>query len=102
MLAGSRDSVPGRRPQTAKPAYRWIVYPTPVAVTENKKASAPSHKGGGMRTRLLPLVSVMKQSTSCKRSGGTFATKKANPAALDFLLVAIEFVFGLCYNNLTA
>ena len=41
MLAGSRDSVPGRRPQTAKPAYRWIVYPTPLNITESRKASTP-------------------------------------------------------------
>ena len=32
---------------TMKPAYRWIVYPTPFDVTKNGKASAPSHKGGG-------------------------------------------------------
>ena len=47
MLAGSRDSVPGRRPQTAKPAYRWIVYPTPFLVSEVGKESTPSHWGGG-------------------------------------------------------
>ena len=66
-LAGSRDSVPGRRPQTAK-------HPAPSFWRAGKRGEKCDSISRGKRTRPLPPVSVMVQTISCKHPGGMFAT----------------------------
>ena len=52
----------------AKPACRWTVYPTPVSVTENRKASAPSHWGGGAAYRCIVYPTPLNVAENKKAS----------------------------------
>ncbi len=83
MLAESRDSVPGRRPQAAK-------HPGASFCATEKRGEKSDSFSRGKRTRPLPPVKPPFQATSCKRSSGTFATKFTSHLHLQLRTIAGE------------